>query len=216
MNLLIAKFFYSILVGVLIAAPIGPVSILCIKYSLEQGFKAGFTVGIGAASGDILYAILAGIGIDIISDYLTWAENGVRVTGGGFLILLSFYGLYSSRKTKQERFRSNEVIKAESYKYIFIISFFTTIFSPMTIMLFISMFSAMDINLEGLAEHVVSPIGIFIGSAGWMILLALLLQYLRHRISDKTVYYINIYSNLFIAIFGAIAIINGCYRMITN
>lgn len=210
MNELMLKFFYSIMIGIVISVPIGPVSVLCIRYTLKQSLLAGIIVGIGAASGNIIYTIIASVGVDMINDYVAWAENGFKITGGIFLLFLSLHSIYTERTAKVE-INPTKYKRDDSNKYIFTISFFTTILSPMTIILFVSMFSAIDLELDSMIEYVVISMGVFIGTISWMTVTALLLQYVKHRITNRTAYYINFLSNISIAGFGFVAAGSALY-----
>lgn len=201
-------FITSFVIGVLIAAPIGPVSVLCIRYSLKQNFIAGMLVGIGAASGDLIYAIIATISMDVINDYMASAEWIFQIIGGCFLLLLSIQAVINEKKINIDEVEQYTKLH-DSKKYIFVISFFTTVLSPMTIMLFISLLSSADLELESTASYIVVPVGILIGTIGWMTAMAIVLQYIKHKITQKTAHYINLFSNISIAIFGIIAIYKG-------
>ena len=80
--------FQGILVGVTIAAPVGPIGILCIRRTLAEGRLAGFISGLGAATADALYGAVAAFGLTFISVFLINQSYWLRLGGGIFLIYL--------------------------------------------------------------------------------------------------------------------------------
>jgi len=81
-------------VGFSVAAPVGPIGILCIQRTLSRGRLAGFATGMGAATADMLYAILAAAGVGAVSGALVAHQDALRAVGGLFLIHL---GLRAAR-----------------------------------------------------------------------------------------------------------------------
>ena len=206
MDAMLWKFIYSITIGVLIAVPIGPISIMCVKYSLKQSFIAGLIVGLGAGIGDIIYAIIAGIGLEVVTNSVSGSAGIFKIFGGIFLVLISIKALYTERYVKLDLNTEN---KQDSNQYIFTAAFLTNIFNPITVILFISLFSGANITLNEPIEFILVPLGVFIGSVGWMVLMALFIHRIKHKITKKTAHYINFFSNLLMMGFGLISFYNG-------
>ena len=73
-------------IGFAIAAPVGPIGILCIRRSLINGWKMGAATGLGAASADAIYGLIAALGLTIVSDLLIDQQVWFKLIGGIFLI----------------------------------------------------------------------------------------------------------------------------------
>jgi threonine/homoserine/homoserine lactone efflux protein len=187
-DLAVIKFLHSLIIGILIAVPFGPIAIMCVKYSLKQGFIPGFMVGLGAGVGDLIYAALASSGLDFIIDSVEGSANIFKILGGFFLIGVSLKALHKDKEIQLELNSHGKLY--DSNKYIFTVAFFTNIFNPITIIMFISLFSGADIVLENGLEYVLVPLGVFIGSVGWMIMIALFMHHIKHHINKKTAHYI--------------------------
>ena len=74
----------GVLVGVVIAVPAGPVGVLCIRRTIFHGRLAGFLSGLGAATADAVFGIIAGFGLTVVSDTLLEYQEWLRardVTG---------------------------------------------------------------------------------------------------------------------------------------
>src|SRR5271154_2156942 len=76
----------GVAVGLAIAAPVGPVAVLCIRRTLLQGHPAGFASGFGAVTADVIFGAIATFGVAALSDVLLEHEVALRVIGGVFLI----------------------------------------------------------------------------------------------------------------------------------
>src|SRR5207302_6223059 len=85
-RMLLALLLKGILVGIVIAVPAGPVGVLCIRRTIFHGRLAGFLSGLGAATADAVFGIIAGFGLTFISDLLLDYQDWLRVGGAGFLI----------------------------------------------------------------------------------------------------------------------------------
>src|SRR5881227_3985703 len=74
--------------GFSIAAPVGPVGVLCIRRTLADGRASGFVSGLGAASADAIYGSIAALGLTFVSTFLIEGEAWLRTFGGAFLLVL--------------------------------------------------------------------------------------------------------------------------------
>lgn len=84
----LAIMFRGLVVGLSIAAPVGPIGVLCIRRTLAEGRRSGFLCGLGAATADALYGCVAGFGLSFVSDFLTGQQSWLRLFGGLFLCYL--------------------------------------------------------------------------------------------------------------------------------
>ncbi len=101
--------FKGAVLGFAIAAPVGPIGILCIRRTVQFGRLSGFCTGLGAAFADTIYAVIAAFGLTFVSDILVQGQFWLRLVGGAFLIYLgmrTFFAhpedtpvLHSSHKT---------------------------------------------------------------------------------------------------------------------
>ena len=81
------KFFFlkGLILGFSIAAPVGPIGILCIRRTLQYGRFSGFFSGLGAATADAIYAVIAAFGLTFVSNFLTAGQFWFRLLGGIFI-----------------------------------------------------------------------------------------------------------------------------------
>ncbi|WP_312151569.1 LysE family translocator, partial [Paenibacillus odorifer] len=83
----------GMLLGLSIAAPLGPISILCIKKTLSSGFKTGLCCGLGAATADAVYGSIAGFGLSALTAFLVDYKTVLQALGGLFICYLGMKSL---------------------------------------------------------------------------------------------------------------------------
>ncbi|WP_231401792.1 hypothetical protein [Bacillus sp. 123MFChir2] len=80
-------FIKGLMIGLSIAAPVGPIGVLCIRRTLAHGKFIGFMSGLGAATADGLYGMIAGLGLTLITNFLIEQQGWIHFIGGVFFII---------------------------------------------------------------------------------------------------------------------------------
>ncbi|MFO1430821.1 MAG: LysE family transporter [Candidatus Competibacteraceae bacterium] len=193
----------GLLIGFAIAAPVGPIGLLCIQRTLQRGRIAGFISGLGAASADAVYGSIAGFGLVSLSGLLLDWRQELRRLGGIFLLYLG-WRLFSSLPTEQ-----NSALRSTDLMEDYASTFLLTLTNPVTILAFIGIFTGLGLaagernfNAAGLLV-----LGVFLGSLLWWLLLALAVGALRRRLSPATRRRLNRAAGTVIALFGALALL---------
>jgi threonine/homoserine/homoserine lactone efflux protein len=195
-------FFRGLIIGFSIAAPVGPIGILCIRRTLSEGRASGFLSGLGAATADALYGCVAGFGLTVISSFLVDQRFWIQLVGGLFLLAL---GIRTLRSAPAERPASaSGTGLAGSY----LSTLFLTLTNPMTIISFAGIFAALGVAKTGaeLAAAVWLVLGVFIGSAAWWLVLSGGVGLMRERLSTRILRWTNRLSGGVLVIFGLIAV----------
>ena len=194
-------FAQGLIIGISLAAPIGPISIICIRRSLTDRFMASIAVALGAATADALFGFIAIFGITTISTFLTHHHAQLRFIGGLFL---SYLGIMTLRRTSVTT-TSNQ--RSEMLISIYLSTFILTITNPLTIVAFGALFTVFGIgdliNTPTTAFHLIS--GIFCGSAIWFIFLSALIHFFKNQWKPGTLTLINKISGIALIIFACIA-----------
>ena len=179
-------FLKGLVLGFSIAAPVGPIGVLCIRRSLTHGFKSGLVSGLGAASADALYGTLAAAGLTLVADFLSAQSYWMGLIGGAFLLYLGIKILASKpAQTAAE-------LPAASPAGDYLSTFFLTLSNPMTIIAFVAIFSGLGAVGSGLRLGVfLLVLGVFSGSALWWLGLSAAVSMLRTRISDTVLLWVN-------------------------
>lgn len=192
-------FLRGLVIGFSIAAPVGPIGVLTIQRTLSHGRLHGFLSGLGAATADAMYGMVAAFGLTFISGFLVSQEYWFKLVGGVFLVYL---GVRAFLKTPDDSIdKPQQVGILGSYTSTFLL----TLTNPMTILSFGAIFAGLGLaekssSYEGAALLVV---GVFLGSAAWWLLLSSLTSIFRTRIqSPRGLLWVNRVSGLIIGGFG--------------
>ncbi len=183
-------------IGFSIAAPVGPIGILCIQRTLSLGRLAGFVSGLGAATADTVYGLLAALGMSFLTDLLIDHQAWLRLLGGLFLIGL---GVRLCLKKPPAGDRGEEPAARAGYVALYSTTFLLTISNPMTILAFSAVITGFGV-VEGQALFLV--LGIFAGSALWWVVLAGLAGLVRGRINRPVMLWVNRLAGTAIVGFG--------------
>lgn len=164
--MLLGFLLKGMLVGLVIAVPVGPVGVLCIRRTILDGRLAGLFSGLGAASADSFFGIIAGFGLTVISDSLFYYQDLLRIGGAAFLL---YVGTTSLMSDPDARRRSDD--QPEGLFGDFASTFVLTITNPVTILSFIAIFGAIGFTGEQatLLHATILVAGVWCGSFLWWI-----------------------------------------------
>ena len=176
--------------GFAIAAPVGPVGLLCIRRTMERGIKSGVFSGLGAASADAIYGTIAAAGLTLIADFLTAQQFWLGLGGGLFLLYLGIQSLATRPPEKEAQV--NETAQGSLIKDFFS-TLALTLSNPITIFSFIAIFSGFNAASDSIyySSAFILVLGVFCGSALWWLTLSIGVNFLRQRMTDKVIFYIN-------------------------
>ncbi|TVU54378.1 MAG: LysE family translocator [Arthrospira sp. PLM2.Bin9] len=189
----------GLVIGFSIAAPIGPIGILCIRRSLTQGKIVGLVSGLGAATADAIYGFMAGFGLTAISSLLLGQQTLLRILGGLFLCYLGCK-IFGDKP-------ANESAKINHKVGAYASTFLLTLTNPMTILGFIAIFSGLGLGeTNNYFDATLLVLGVFLGSALWWLLLVGFIELFRDRLNSTIFQWVNRVSGLIIISFGILAI----------
>ncbi|MBS0286970.1 MAG: LysE family transporter [Proteobacteria bacterium] len=196
-------FLKGLIIGFSIAAPVGPIGILCINRTLSQGLWAGLFSGVGAAVADAAYGCIAGFGLVSLSAFLLSWQNSITLIGGAFLIYLSIRTFLSSSAPKPLSDNANSLWRDFSS------TFLLTMTNPATIISFLAIYASLGIVEPGAdyLEASMIVLGVFVGSLIWWCILSFGVHQVRHKLSASTLTWINRLSSLVLFTFGVFALI---------
>jgi threonine/homoserine/homoserine lactone efflux protein len=191
----------GLIVGFSIAAPVGPIGVLVIRRTLTEGRISGFVTGLGAAVADGTYGFIAGFGLTSVSDFLLAQQVWLKLFGGLFLLYLGIKTFLSKAATKEAQINSSGLLKNFSSTLLL------TITNPITILSFFAIFAGLGLGQEK-ANYLSSAslvAGVFVGSAGWWLILSSTLTIFRNKITTNGLTWINRCSGLLILSFAILA-----------
>jgi threonine/homoserine/homoserine lactone efflux protein len=194
------------LLGFAIAAPVGPIGLLCIRRSLAEGVPFGVASGLGAATADAMYGAVAALGITALSSFLVEQSLWLRLVGGLFLLYLGIVTFRSRPVVVEADERSRGVGLARAYGSTLLL----TVTNPATILSFGVAFAGLGLvgPNSGALPASLMVLGVFLGSACWWLLLSGAVGMLRARVGPKVLAWVNRASGTLLAGFGMVALLS--------
>ncbi|MCR4994041.1 MAG: LysE family transporter [Bacteroidales bacterium] len=166
----------GLIVGIVASAPMGPVGVLCIQRTLNKGRWYGLVTGLGAAISDIIYAIVTGVGMSFVIEFIENPKTMyiLQLVGS---VLLFLFGLYTFRTKPQLRPSSHN---KGTLAHNCLTGFLVTVSNPLIIFLFIALFARFTFVVpEHLGHQILGYISIFLGAMLWWYGLTYIVDKLR-------------------------------------
>lgn len=198
----ISLILRGFIISISIAAPVGPIGVLCIRRTLSDGRLTGLLSGLGAAMADMVYGAIAAFGLSVIMDALIGQAIWLKLVGGLFLLYLGIKTLLSKPAEEAAKAQSGSLLSA------YLSTFFLTITNPMTILSFIAIFAGLSTAQNQAANPMVLVAGVFAGSATWWLALSFGVSLMREQVSPNLMLWINRLSGMVIIIFGIYSLIS--------
>lgn len=191
-------FIKALTIGFLIAAPVGPIGLMCMQRTLQSGLKAGFATGLGAASADALYGFIGAFGFAALTSWLVSLKLPLSIAGAIFLTWMGLQLIRTKAIGEIEGDRKEaSIIKAYASTALL------TLMNPLTIISFLAVYATLMANLEtDTLTSAVLVAGIFSGSALWWLTLSGTVALIRHKVSPIVLQRINYASGSLLILFA--------------
>ncbi len=194
----------GVLIGFSIAAPVGPIGVLCIRRTLAHGRVNGLVSGLGAATADACYGAVAGFGLTFISTLLIEQHFWLRLIGGAFLCYLGVRTFLSRPAEQAASAKSTGLAGAYASTLLL------TLTNPTTILSFAAVFAGLGLASAGgnYAASGLLVLGVFLGSALWWLLLSSGVSLFRSKFGPRQLRWVNRLSGVIILSFGVLALLS--------
>lgn len=194
----------GIIIGFSVAAPVGPIGVLCIRRTLAEGRLHGLVSGLGAATADALYGCIAAFGLTFITDVIVQQQAGLRFVGGAFLIALGVRTILSKPSEKPSSEKRKGLLSAYGS------TFFLTLTNPVTILSFVAIFAGIGLGsaVTDYGSAALLVFAVFAGSTLWWLILSGIVSLVRKGVTPKTLTWINKASGFIIVVFGFLILIS--------
>lgn len=196
-------FARGLLIGLSIAAPVGPIGVLCIRRTLAEGRLAGLVVGLGAATADACYGLIAGLGLTVVAQLLLAHESWIKLIGGLFLCYLGCKTFVSRPAERAATASGGSLLRVYGSAVAL------TLTNPLTILSFAAIFAGVGAGAAGASAATVAllVLGVLCGSALWWLCLTGVVGLLRSRVTPPLLRWVNRLSGLVLLLFGAVALL---------
>jgi threonine/homoserine/homoserine lactone efflux protein len=209
---LFSTILNGLIIGISIAAPVGPIGVLCIRRTLAQGKWVGFLSGLGAATADATYGALAALGFSFVVNSILSLQDWIKLLGGLLLIYIGCKTFFSPVS------HASDSISTKHFAGSFFSTYLLTLTNPMTILFFAAIFSSL--NVVDLTTQASSPLilvaGVFLGSSVWWLFLSQTTGLLKVWKNDKLLAWINRLSGATICLYGFISIIPAGVKLLAK
>ncbi len=196
-------FLKGLLIGFAIAVPVGPIGFLCLKRTLVYGRVTGFVSGLGAASADALYGLVAALGPTALSAFLIRIEFWLQLGGGLFLLALGLKTALA-RAPLVDPTNAPPPPPQRSWHAAYLSTLVLTLASPATVLAFVAIFAGLGVGAQADSHlHALELVGgVFTGSALWWLALSLGAGFLRDRLHASTLHVLHVISGACIGALG--------------
>lgn len=201
-------FLRGLVIGFSIAAPVGPIGVLCIRRTLAEGRVYGLASGLGAASADGFYGLIAALGLTLVADFLKQQQVWLGLIGGGYLLYLGVK-TFGTRPAETAADAGERGAPQRGLIGAYASTLFLTLTNPLTIFAFAAIFAGVGAAVgAGSGGALLVVAGVFAGSCAWWLILVTFTGLFRARLGPIGLRWINRLSGIVIAGFG-VAVLYG-------
>lgn len=202
MNSMILALTKGIIFGITMAMIPGPIFILIIQRTLNEGALIGLLCSLGAVTADMVFAIIAAIGLSFVLQNLIAHQSVITFVGGMFLIYLGLRTFYRMVNLPS----ASLSVAKKGYINAWLSTFLLTLTNPVTILSYTMIFAGLGIGPEHLAESLIFVCGAILGALSFAVALVGFFHNFHGKLSGKILTKINKAAGLFLIIFGVLAI----------
>lgn len=176
-------FLRGVLIGFLLAIPIGPTTVLCLRYTFAFGSIMGLVTGAGSGLADAFYGLFAGYGVYAIKDFMQAYKFPFHLIGSAILLYLGVKAYFGHAALQDGGVVTG---KPRAIK-LFITTFVLTVASPLTVLGVSALYASFGVaELKGtLFSPWILSAGLFVGSCLWWQFLSIFMVMLKKKISRK-------------------------------
>ena len=197
----------GITIGLCTSIPVGPIAILIIQRTLQKGRLHGFFSGLGAATSDTFYALLAIVGLSVVLSFIEENKLIIQIVGSAIMMIFGIYIFFQNPAKNIEKSKSEK----SSYWVDYITSFSLTLSNPLMIFLYIGLFAQYNFvtSESHFLEIAIGICSVFVGAGLWWFLLTLLASIFRKRFNIRGLWILNKATGLLIFVIALVALISS-------
>jgi len=197
----------GILIGFLMAVPIGAVGILCVRRTLASGLRQGYITGLAGATADMVYCIVSAGGIRLIADFMTDHQHEIRLVGGVVLLLMGILLIRSRRSRAIEQ----PGLLDDTRVYFSALVVATT--NPLVLFSYGAVMAALGVARLDYFSLSLLIAGMVAGSFLWFIFLSNLAHRFRASMNLEKLSIVNRVAGVLLILIGLSAVWNGIWGL---
>ena len=194
-------------IGIILSAPMGPIGILCIQRTLNNGRHSGFFTGVGASASDLFYCLLVGLGISLVTDFIADHVNILQIIGS---IILIVYAIYMIFHNPVNQIKENIEQRNDHWRDM-VTGFLFTLSNPLIMFLIIPLFARFGFPLPEFKFYhiIIGYAAIVMGALLWWSVITFFVDKVRTHFNIRSMWLIN-------RIIGSIILILSLYGLVTG
>ena len=185
----------------------GPIGILCIQRTLNNGRNSGFFTGVGAAISDLFYCLLIGLGISLVTDFIADHVNVLQIIGS---IILIVYAIYMIVHNPVSQIKEN-IDQRDDRLRDMVTGFLFTLSNPLIVFLIIPLFARFGFPLPEYKFYhiIIGYLSIVAGALAWWAVITFFVDKVRTHFNIRSMWLIN-------RIIGIIILLLSVYGLVTG
>ncbi len=209
-ELLIYIIIRGLAIGILVSAPMGPIGVLCIQRTLNKGRRSGLATGLGASLSDLCYAILTGLGLSIVVDFIEAHQAPLQIIGS---LVLTGFGLYLFRQNPARNIRK-KLNQKSSFTQDFASSYLLTLSNPLILLLLIGLFARLNFFLPEMkaGHYILGYVSIIFGAFIWWFTITYIINKVRSHFNLRSLWLINRIISIVIIVMSLVGVGTGFYE----
>lgn len=209
-ELLIYIIIRGLAIGILVSAPMGPIGVLCIQRTLNKGRRSGLATGLGASLSDLCYAILTGLGLSIVVDFIEAHQAPLQIVGS---LVLTGFGLYLFRQNPARNIRK-KLNQKSSFTQDFASSYLLTLSNPLILLLLIGLFARLNFFLPEMkaGHYILGYVSIILGAFIWWFTITYIINKVRSHFNLRSLWLINRIISIVIIVMSLVGVGTGFYE----
>ena len=188
----------------------GPIGVLCIQRTLNKGRRSGLATGLGASLSDLCYAILTGLGLSIVVDFIEAHQAPLQIIGS---LVLTGFGLYLFRQNPARNIRK-KLNQKSSFTQDFASSFLLTLSNPLILLLLIGLFARLNFFLPEMkaGHYILGYVSIILGAFIWWFTITYIINKVRSHFNLHSLWLINRIISIVIIVMSLVGVGTGFYE----
>lgn len=197
-------FLEGIIIGLAVSVPLGPIGVLIVQRTVNKNRTAGFVSGMGAATSDAIYSIIAGFSLTWIIDFVRQYELTFQLLGALVILFLGIHIFLKNPVNDLRKYRKKGTSHFQDYVSTFIITFP----NPLVIFVFLAIFASTGIvmNIARPYQAFFVVFGVFAGACGWWLILTSVVSMFRHQFNLRLLWWFNKVAGVLIWLFVLVSL----------
>ena len=202
-------FFKSFLTGFAMCLPLGPISIIVIRKTIQYNQRSAFIPGLGSAIADLFYGTIAGFGIVALTNFFSLYQKYFQLIAATILLVVAFRILRTTANQLNEKKKHHVKAPLKS----FFLGFSLALFNPSTLFLMATILTMLGTanQLHNTYTGISIVLGLFCGELLWWFFLIQVTTWTKNKIGSKAPITINKFTGIFLLVLSVAIIIKSVF-----